>query len=92
MSRSSATSVTVIATTALIRSPIWPAICRNGIRTSAVMQAGAPMENPRRYPRVESKSWPDVPAPIHAGIRFWKTKTNARKNMEIPSDEPTADE
>ena len=41
--------------------------------------AGAPIENPRRYPRVESKSWPDVPAPIHVGDVFgWRSDVPMR--------------
>ena len=47
-SRSSATSATVIPSTAAISRPLFPAICRKGTSTSAPMEPGAPMMNPAR--------------------------------------------
>ena len=47
-SRSSATSVTVMPSTARISRVLCPAICINGTSTSAPMEPGAPMQKPAR--------------------------------------------
>ena len=48
LTRSSATSATVMPSTAAISRPLCPAICRKGTRISAPMDPGAPMMNPAR--------------------------------------------
>ena len=46
LSRSNATSDTVMLSTATTSRLPWPAICRKGTRISAPMDAGVPTTNP----------------------------------------------